>query len=64
MMYLRDKKKKCPDATFDVLPIVTMKNTVFWDVMLCSLVDGFGGTYSLHLQRSACCLLARLTVAL
>jgi hypothetical protein len=32
---------------------VTMKGTIFWDVMPCSLVENyqrFGGMYSLHLQ--------------
>jgi hypothetical protein len=37
---------------FEVFTIVTMKNTVFWDLAPCSssVNRRFGGTYRLHLQ--------------
>jgi hypothetical protein len=33
----------------EVLTVVAMKNSIFWDIMLCSLVK-VRGTYHLHLQ--------------
>jgi hypothetical protein len=38
---------------FEVLTVVAIKNTVFWNVMPCSLVEVYqliSGTYCLHLQ--------------
>jgi hypothetical protein len=38
---------------FEVLTVVVMKSTIFWDTMPCSAlkINGrFGGTYRLHLQ--------------
>jgi hypothetical protein len=38
---------------FEVLTAVVMKNTIFWDMTLCSPLSvnrRFGGTYRLHLQ--------------
>jgi hypothetical protein len=38
---------------FEVLTVVVMKSTIFWDIKLCSLLKvnrRFGGTYRLHLQ--------------
>jgi hypothetical protein len=37
---------------FEVFTAVTVKSTVFWDVILCSLVEvqHFGGTYYLQIQ--------------
>jgi hypothetical protein len=56
---------------FEVLTAVAMKSSIFWDIMLCSVVivkPCFGRMYRLHLQIlrvsqarnqyfSACCLL-------
>jgi hypothetical protein len=38
---------------FEVLTVVVMKGTIFWDIMLCSALKvnrRFGGTYCLDLQ--------------
>jgi hypothetical protein len=37
---------------FEVFTLVTIKNTVFWDVAPCKFIVNrrFGGTYRLHLQ--------------
>jgi hypothetical protein len=48
----------------EVLRVVTVRSTVFWDTGLCSLVEVykyFGGTHCLYFQGrritySACCL--------
>jgi len=42
--------KMLPWIRFEVVTVMTMKDTVFWDVMLCSLVifyQGFGVTHCL-----------------
>jgi hypothetical protein len=43
---------------FEVFTSVTMKNTVFWDVALCSSCVNrrFGGTFRLRMQTAATCL--------
>jgi hypothetical protein len=37
---------------FEVLTVVTMKNAIFWDVVLCGFIINrrFGGMCRLHLQ--------------
>jgi hypothetical protein len=39
------------DVRFEILAVITMKITVFWDVMPCSLVGsyGSGGTFCLKM---------------
>jgi hypothetical protein len=42
-----------PDVGFEVLTVVVMKSTIFWDITPCSPLSvnrRFGGTYCLHLQ--------------
>jgi hypothetical protein len=49
---------------FKVLGVVTMRNTVFWDMALCSMAEiyrGFRKTYCLYLQDQRICYSACLT---
>jgi len=34
---------------FDIFTMVSIKNSIFWDVMPCSLVEMFRRNYELHL---------------
>jgi hypothetical protein len=43
----------CSYVRYEYLRELTVKNTIFWNVILCSLVDvyqHFAGTYCLHHQ--------------
>jgi hypothetical protein len=44
--------KLCMCVGFEVFTAVTMKNSVFWDVVPCEFILNryFGGTYRLHPQ--------------
>jgi hypothetical protein len=45
--------KSYENGRFEVLAVVVMKRTVFWDITLCSPLKVnrcFGGTYHRHLQ--------------
>jgi hypothetical protein len=47
------KINKMKIVTSEVLTVVVMNSNIFWDIMLCSLLNVnrcFGGTYRLHLQ--------------
>jgi hypothetical protein len=46
-------EEKCYWVGFEVLTVVVMKSTIFWDITPCSPLRFnrcFGGTYRLHLQ--------------
>jgi hypothetical protein len=60
------KKVKLSYVRFEVLPTVTMKNGVFWDVTPCDSCNNrrFGGTQCLHNQGDKNRLLVRLTLFL
>jgi hypothetical protein len=45
------------DVEFELFTAVTMKNSLFWDMVPCRSCENrrFGGTYSLHLQGRKIC---------
>jgi hypothetical protein len=52
-LYICGRTIECQYVGFEVLSVVVMKSSIFWDVTLCTLLKvnwRFGGTCCLHLQ--------------